>query len=263
MTALPALLLFHGAGDSGECWEPFVRRLRRHEGLSDLRVSTPDAPAHGGRVAAPGRSIAWTDQLGEGIAHAESLVRETGRRIVVGGHSMGSMTALGVAANRPDLVVGTFLEDPPLMAPFPPPGSPDEPPTPADVHEFGQWFAELRATPFEDVVASARADHPNWDEGEYAPWARSKQAVDPLAFRDPVIWVHGDTVRIVRQAPAPVVVAAGRPELGGLVIDEAAAELRARPGWSFHRLPTGHDVRRDAPEATVTLLADLIRTAPL
>ena len=262
MTALPALLLFHGVGDSGGCWEPFVGRLRQQEGLADLAVSTPDAPAHGGRLAAAGHSIAWPDQLGEGIAHAEALVAQTGRRIVVGGHSMGSMTALGVAANRPDLVVGTFLEDPPLMSPLPPPDAPIEPPTPADVHEFGAWFAELQATPFEEVVAGARAEHPTWDEAEYAPWARAKQAVDLLAFRDPVIWVHGDTVRIVRHAPAPVVVAAGWPERGGLVIDEVAAQLRAQPGWTFHRLPTGHDVRRDAPEATVTLLADLIRCAP-
>ena len=262
MTVLPALLLLHGAGDSGECWGPFVRRLREHEGLSELRVSTPDAPAHAGRLAAPGQTIAWPDQLGEGIAHAESLVRETGRRIVVGGHSMGSMTALGVAANRPDLVVGTYLEDPPLMFPMPPADSPGEPPTPADVHEFGDWFAELRATPFEDVVAGARAEHPTWDEAEYAPWARAKQAVDPKAFRDPVIWVHGDTVRIVREAPGPVVVAAGQPELGGLLIDAVEAQLRAQPGWSVHRLPTGHDVRRDAPEATTALLADLIRRAP-
>ena len=52
----------------------------------------------------------------------------------------------------------------------------------------------------------------------------------------------------------------GCPELGGLVAPEAEASLRALPGWSVHRLPAGHDVRRDAPDATVELLADLIRS---
>jgi N-formylmaleamate deformylase len=265
MTALPALLLMHGVGDDGACWRPFVRRLHEREGLAGLLVATPDAPAHGGRRAQPGQTIAWPDLLAEAIAGAEVLVAQSGGRIVVGGHSMGSMVALGVAANRPDLVVATFLEDPPLTQ-----GLPDEdsdaraleaaPPTPVDVSEFGAWFADLQSIPLADVVAAARADHPTWDEEEYEPWARAKQSVDQAAFTEPVVWVHADTERLLREAPAPVVVAAGRPELGGLVAPEAEASLRALPGWSVHRLPAGHDVRRDAPDATADLLADLIRS---
>jgi pimeloyl-ACP methyl ester carboxylesterase len=312
MTALPALLLMHGVGDDGACWAPFVRRLRQRPGLADLLVVTPDAPAHGGRRAQPGQTIAWPDLLAEAIAEAEALVARTGGPILVGGHSMGSMVALGVAANRPDLVRATYLEDPPLMHALPdgvsdvgdespadaPPdvrspgatsrgnGSPDgtspgggserggsdsvgtpdhaspgggsEPPAPVDVSEFGDWFAELQSIPLADVVAAARADHPTWDDDEYEHWARAKQSVDRAAFTEPVVWVHADTERILRRAPAPVVVAAGLPERGGLVAPAAEASLRTLPGWTVHRLPAGHDVRRDAPEATVELLADLI-----
>ena len=109
-------------------------------------------------------------------------------------------------------------------------------------------------------MAAARTEHPTWDEEEYEPWAHAKQSVDRAAFADPVVWVHADTERLLRTAPSPVVVAAGLPELGGLVAPEAEASLRALPGWSVHRLPAGHDVRRDAPDATVDLLADLIRS---
>jgi pimeloyl-ACP methyl ester carboxylesterase len=255
----------HGVGDSGACWAPFVRRLHDQPGLDDLRVATPDAPAHGGRRAEPGQTIAWPDLLAEAIGQAEALVALSGGPIVVGGHSMGSMVALGVAANRPDLVVATFLEDPPLMH-----GLPDEvstawteraePPTPVDVSELGDWFAALQSIPLAEVVAAARTEHPTWDDEEYEIWAHAKQSVDREAFTEPVVWVHADTERLLRTAPGPVVVAAGLPELGSLVAPEAEASLRALPGWSVNRLEAGHDVRRDAPDATVGLLTDLIRS---
>lgn len=259
MNSLPALLLLHGAGDSGECWAPFERRLRDQPGLRQLEVRTPDAPAHGGRVAGPGQTIAWPDLVAEAIVQAEALAGETERPIVVAGHSMGAMTALGVATHRPELVVGTFLEDPPLTYPL---SAADDtaPPTPVDLHEFRDWFALMRAQSFEEVLAGVRTEHPDWDDAEYAPWARAKQCTDPGAFDGPVLWVHADSPRILRQAPAPVVLAVGRPGRGGMVPPEVAAQLAELPGWAVHRLPAGHDVRRDAPEATVALLADLIRS---
>ncbi|HEX6887574.1 MAG TPA: alpha/beta hydrolase [Candidatus Nanopelagicales bacterium] len=263
MPTLPGLLLLHGAGDNGACWGPFASRLLAEPGLAGLPFATPDAPAHGGRRLAPGATLDWRDLLAAGIASAEALVAETGGPIVVAGHSMGAMMALGVSAHRPDLVVATFLEDPPLQAPLPPADTPapgTDAAEPADLSQFHAWFATLQAQPLEAVVAGARAEHPDWDPGEYEPWARAKQAVDLQAWAEPVVFVHGETGWILRHAKTPVVLVAGLPERGSLVAPVAEQGLRALPGWTVHRLPAGHDVRRDAPAQTVALLADLLRT---
>ncbi len=257
MNALPGLLLLHGMGDDGSCWAPFVQRLRAAPGLADLRVCTPSAPAHGGHLARPGHTIAWDDLLASGVRSAEALAEQTGAALVIGGHSMGAMMALGVAATRPDLAVGLWLEDPPMGH-----GLDDDPvaPEPADLSEFGAWFASLRSLPLEQVVAAARADHPTWDEAEYEPWARAKRSVDTSAFESPVPWVHDGWAGLARAVRCPAVLVAGEPSLGALVSPAAAHGLAELPGWSMHRLPVGHDVRRDAPDATVALLADLIRS---
>ncbi|MGB7981171.1 MAG: alpha/beta fold hydrolase [Candidatus Nanopelagicales bacterium] len=259
MTSLPALLLLHGLGDDGACWGPFVDHLRHSEGLATLQVRAPDAPAHGGRIAAPGQSLAWPDLVADAVANAEDLVARSGRPIVCAGHSMGSIVALGVTATRPDLVAATFLEDPPLGS-GPPPGVDPDPSAPIELTEFREWFTELQAMPLDQLVAQARAEHPTWDAAEYEPWARAKQSVDLAAFADPVVFIHCAIAQLLREAQPPVVVVAGDPGLGGTLSTTAGDELADQPGWTVHRLPTGHDVRRDDPQAAADLLADLLRT---
>lgn len=259
MTAIrPTLLLLHGVGDDGTCWAPFIAHVRACD-LADLTVRTPDAPGHGGRRATPGHSLTWPDQLAEAIGHAVELADRRGGPIAVGGHSMGSATALGIAAARPDLVSGLWLEDPPLLTALTEADPEDG--FPAHLDELRTWFSALQAIPFDDVVASARADHPNWEPSEYAPWARAKQSVDLGAFDEPLQWVISGWQERARAVRCPVVAAVGEVERGGLVGPRTESELRGLLGWSVHRLPTGHDVRRDAPEPTADLLAALIHSA--
>ena len=262
MTTLPALLLLHGTGDSGECWGPFVARLRTTPGLTDLAVTTPDLPAHGGRRAEPGHTVAWPDLLAEAVAHAEDLVAGSGHPIVVGGHSLGATIALGVAATRPDLVAGLFLEDPPFTT-----SMAEDAGRPMDeaieLGEFHDWFASLQAASEDEVNAVVRQEHPSWDPAEYGPWVRSKRAVDLSAFAGTVAWVRigwADQVRAVRCPAVLVAGEAAQGVIGGIVHPEAARELAALTGWTVVMLPASHDVRRDAPEQTASALADLIRT---
>ena len=257
MSPAPTLLLLHGVGDSGACWDPFVAALR--ERVADLVVRTPDAPAHGGRRAEPGHTVTFDDQLAEAIWHAEELAGQHGGPIVVGGHSMGSGTALAVAADRPDLVSGLWLEDPPLFTSMAEAGRPPAVDAAVALTVLRSWFVSLQAIPLEQAVAGATADHPDWDQAEYEPWARAKQDVDIAAFTTPVDFVVSDWPARVRAVRCPVVVAAGRVGEGSILSAGAERDLAPLPNWSITRLPTGHDVRRDAPTATADLLAGLIR----
>ena len=260
MSALPALLLLHGTGDSAECWGPFVARVRALPGLADLAVVTPDQPAHGGRRAEPGHTVGWPDLLTEATAHAEHLVAEFGSPIVIGGHSLGATVALGVAASRPDLVAGLFLEDPPFITSLAEDaglaiGEPME------LGEFHTWFTSLQEASEDEVQAIVRREHPDWDPAEYDPWVRSKRAVDASAFEGLVPWVRTGWADLVVAVRCPAVLALGEAAAGhpgGIVHPDAARAIAALPGWTVRALPASHDVRRDAPEATAQLLAELI-----
>ena len=79
-------------------------------------------------------------------------------------------------------------------------------------------------------------------------------------FERPVPWVGAGWAARARAVRCPVVVAAGQIERGGLLSAAAESDLAALPSWKIHRIPAGHDVRRDAPRATAALLAGLIRS---
>ena len=257
--SLPGLLLLHGVGDSGDCFGPFVARLREHgDGeLAGLAVVTPSANCHGGQRIRPTRTLARADQIAAATEHAVELVARTGRPIVLGGHSMGAAIALATAAGRPDLVAALWLEDPPLMATM----KADDARTGmlVDISGFAEWIRPLQEMPLAHVVALVAGGHPQWDVAEFEPWARAKQTVDLAAFAEPVPFLDGWAAD-ARRLECPVVLAHGDPMRGSVVHPTAAAELAERSNWSVHALATGHDVRRDAPEEAVGLLGELIRS---
>ena len=178
---------------------------------------------------------------------------------------MGSMVALGVAANRPDLVVATFLEDPPLIQ-----GLPDGTATPSRHARRAprtgrrQRVRRLVRRPAVDPAGRGRgrspaSEHPTWDDDEYELVGTRQAVGGPRGVhRSPWCGCTPTPSGCCATPPPRSSSPCGQPELGGLVAPEAEASLESLPGWSIHRLPAGHDVRRDAPDATVDLLADLI-----
>jgi len=96
----PLLLLIHGAGQDHTVWA-LVARALAHGGFS---VLAPDLPGHGPSAGPAPTSVEayaeWSADLieatGYGAAH-------------IGGHSMGSLAALELAATRPELVTSLVL----------------------------------------------------------------------------------------------------------------------------------------------------------
>jgi pimeloyl-ACP methyl ester carboxylesterase len=103
--AAPVLLL-HGIASSGRTWDWLVSTLTPTHSV--LRL---DFRGHGHSGRAPG-AYQMADYLSDAVAACEQLARQP---CVVVGHSLGAATAAALAQQRPDLVSGIVLEDPPLF----------------------------------------------------------------------------------------------------------------------------------------------------
>jgi pimeloyl-ACP methyl ester carboxylesterase len=103
----PPLLLMHGITVSRHTWDWFVPSLAER-----YRVIAFDFRGHGKSGRAPG-DYQPQAYVTDAIAVLETL---TDGPVLVIGHSLGGRTAAALAQQRPDLVRGALLEDPPLGA---------------------------------------------------------------------------------------------------------------------------------------------------
>ena len=103
------LLMIHGYGCAGDCWDTAAARLRA-EGYT---VETPTLRADQRKVAAPGAGLAGlslADYVADMSALAASLSQRDGEAPVVFGHSMGGLIAQKLA--EAGLVSGAVLFSP-------------------------------------------------------------------------------------------------------------------------------------------------------
>lgn len=89
----PTVVLVHGFTQTHVSWAPVTDNLAR-----DHRVSSVDAPGHGGSA-----------HVLADLAAGAGLLGEAGGRAVYVGYSMGGRLALRLALDRPDLVSGLVL----------------------------------------------------------------------------------------------------------------------------------------------------------
>lgn len=105
----PVLHWAHANGFNGHTYEPLLTPL-----AAQFDLYAWDARGHGRTEwrAEPDKMTGWDIYARDLIALLEVLHAEHGRKIWLGGHSMGGCTSVLAAAMRPDLVAGLILADP-------------------------------------------------------------------------------------------------------------------------------------------------------
>lgn len=99
-----SIVLLHGLSDTRRTYDPIV------DHLAPARLLVADLRGHG--ESPHGESYRAGDYAAD---VAELIEAEGAGPAVIVGHSLGGLTASALAAARPDLVRGIFLEDPPLF----------------------------------------------------------------------------------------------------------------------------------------------------
>jgi pimeloyl-ACP methyl ester carboxylesterase len=246
-------VLFHGFGDSPECWSPLIAAIDE-----DVVAMTPAAPGHAGERLPPGQALDLPFLTGVAEAHVVAAVARAGRPVVIGGHSMGAATAVAVAARRPELVAAVLLEDPPWS--WPPHDGPD-PTTGPKTIELRDWIAGLQSSSHEDRVQWCLDHNPGWPSDEYDIWARAKGEVDMAVFDEPIDLGRFAWQPLTDDVRCAVTLIVGRPDRGSTCMAEVADHLQTLPNWQVLRLDTGHDVRRQARGEVARTLVQVLRDA--
>jgi pimeloyl-ACP methyl ester carboxylesterase len=99
----PPVWFFHGLGRR---WQDFAPLFGSLSALHKIRAA--DHRGHGNSSRAPG---CYT--VAEYVADGAAMIRESTEPVVIVGHSLGALTAMGVAAAIPDCVRAVVLLDPP------------------------------------------------------------------------------------------------------------------------------------------------------
>lgn len=252
----PAVLL-HGFGDSPDCWSPLLAAVADALG-TDIMVATPVAPGHAAERL-PAGSALQLDVLAEtAIEYITPIVEDAGRPVLLGGHSMGAATAVAVAARRPDLVAGLYLEDPPWS--WPPSSGPD-PGVGQQTAELAQWIAGLQGSSHDDRVQWCLDHNPGWPRDEYDIWAQAKAEVDPAVFSQPIDLGRFGWQPAADAVRCPVTLLIGEWSAGSTCMPEVADYLQ-RIGWQVIQVRgAGHDVRRQNRAAAIRAFAGALGAA--
>jgi len=253
----PPIVFNHGAMDDGLCWTRVVREL---EGAYDCVMV--DARGHGRSDSGHGDygSAARAADLA-GVILALGLDRP-----IVGGHSMGADTAIHLAATRPELVRGVFLEDPPLLTPGEPVFGGELGRRMGDAAKaMARFMSIFRYLPPATGRVLARRMSPTYPDVEIGPWVGSKRRLsrDFLQTMSSGSVTMETSVETLRRVTASTLLVIGDRDAGAIVSERIAAEAAAgMPNIRVvHLAGASHDIRRTRFDAYMEALRGFLEGA--
>ncbi len=246
----PAILFIHGITGRHETWDEVADAIR-----GESRSVAVDLRGHGRSGHTTG-AYRLSDYAGDMANLIEGL--DLAPAIVIG-HSLGAMTACWLAAERPDLVGATVLEDPPLFArqimeEFA-----------ADRHDRFTHNARLSGSglSMEQMAEQIRAVSPDATEEEVQKSALSLFVTDDDALEHVVDqrldWSH-ELEEKLRLIKCPTLLMQGNFELGAWML--AHDGKRAMDLISDCRLETwddtGHLLHSDNPDRFIEQVGSFV-----
>jgi len=255
---MPPLVLVHGLSSSRETWTRLLPELTKR-----FRVLRFDQRGHGESSHVPG-TYTLAHYMPDAISFCERIV---GAPAVVAGHSLGGVVAAVLGRERPDLVRGVFLEDPPLYR------ADDEEPSDTGVSRMFpvmyRVLTDMRARnapigEYESMIGSAPAMNGTGtlrdafgDEGVRAQ-ARALAGLDPEVFTPAIDRTALAGAEPSRPILCPVAVLRADPALGAAFTDDDEKRFRETNPQSSVEVVAGasHAIHDEQPDR---FLAELLR----
>ncbi len=237
----PPMLLIHGISGRWQDWDSVSKQF-----AAEWKVFAVDLRGHG-KSSWVSNGYHWRNYA---MDQVEFIERVVGEPAFVVGHSLGGATALGLNAERSDLVRAAVYEDPPLF-----------------VHrrwEGNQFRDSFTATlevldtnpDLQTLVDHVRSTNPEYDEARCLERAEKYLAMDPDVFRSTLSGrarANWRTEDLLERAASPGLLLQAEPWLGSALNDEEAEDaMRLLPRAEFEKWDdSGHGMHSSFPERFV------------
>ena len=237
----PPMLLIHGISGRWQDWNSVSEQF-----AADWQVYAIDLRGHGKSSWVP-NAYHWRSYA---MDQVEFIERVIGKPAFVVGHSLGGVTALGLNAERSDLVRAAVYEDPPLFLQ-----------RRWDGNQFRDSFIAtlevLDARPdLQTLIDHVKTTSPALGEAYWVERAEKYLAMDPDVFRLTLSGRARANWRIedlLERAKSPGLLLQAEPELGSALNDEESAEaMKLLPRAEFEKWDdSGHGMHNSFPSRFV------------
>lgn len=237
----PPMLLIHGISGRWQDWNSVSEQF-----AADWKIFAIDLRGHGKSSWVP-NGYHWRHYAMDQVEFIEQII---GEPTFVVGHSLGGATALGLNAERSDLVRAAVYEDPPLFLQ-----------RRWDGNEFRTRFAAtlevLDTNPdLQTLIDHVRETTPELDEAYWVERAEKYLAMDPDVFRSTLSGrarANWRTEDLLERAKSPGLLLQAEPELGSALNDEESADaMKLLPQAEFEKWgDSGHGMHSSFPSRFV------------